>query len=51
MGNFTNSRDPDEMPHNAAFHLSKKLRVKRSEIDTITQDTSLESDKLTNRHH
>ena len=20
MGNFTNSEDPNEMPHNAAFH-------------------------------
>ena len=31
MGNFTNSRDPDEMPHDAAFHLSKKLKCKDQE--------------------
>ena len=32
MGKSTNSEDPDEMPHNAAFHQSLHwlLRLKRS---------------------
>ena len=38
MGTFTNSEDPDEMPHNAAFHLGLHclLRLKRSS-DKIVQ--------------
>ena len=32
MGTVTTSEDPDEMPHNAAFHLGQHLllRLKRS---------------------
>ena len=36
MGTFTNIEDPDEMPHNAAFHqgLHCLLRLKRSSDKT-----------------
>ena len=32
MGTFTNSEDPDEMQHNAAFHQGQTLFVKVKRI-------------------
>ena len=35
-GTFTNSEDPDEMPHNAAFHLGQHCLSKKSFRQKIT---------------
>ena len=38
MGTFTNSEDPDEMPHNAAFHKGLHCLV-RKKTDLLTKIT------------
>ena len=48
MGSLTNSEDPDEMPHNAAFHqglhylLRQKWSLKKNKfyLEIITHDSS-----------
>ena len=32
MGTFTNSEDPDEMPHNVAFHKGLHCLVRKKKI-------------------
>ena len=34
MGTFTNSEDPDEMPHNAAFHQGLHCLLGKKDLQT-----------------
>ena len=39
MGTFTNSEDPDELPHNVAFHQSLHyLKSKKKKLTLYTMD-------------
>ena len=46
MGTLTNSEDPDEMPHNAAFHQGSTLFVK-VKLVTILRDRKRHNWELT----